>query len=87
MNNSKLLDKANYSYILKVFNKQVQSKDIEGKFEVKKFIKFCNCILNEFGFKIDSSRTFFKRERTTVWVYKYNIVHNMIDIVHIINKY
>jgi len=87
MKNSKLIDKANYSYILKVFNKQIQSKDLEGKFEVNKFIKFCNCILNEFGFKIDSNSKQNRVNSIRKWSFMYYIIENLIDIVSIINKY
>ena len=51
-----LLTKANYSRTMKTFGKQERAKDLEGTFEKDKFIKICNCIVNEFGFKIQSER-------------------------------
>ena len=87
MINSKLLDKSNYSNIIKIFGKQEQSKKIDDKFEVNKFIKLCNCVLNEFGFKIDSNRKSTKEKRKTIWNYQYKLFENMTNIISIINKY
>ena len=87
MKNSKLLDKSNYSNIIKIFGKQEQSKKTNGKFEVKNFIKLCNCVLNEFGFKIDSDGKQNRINKIRKWSYKYKLNVNMIDILSIISKY
>lgn len=87
MNNSKLLDKANYSNILKIFNKQIQSRDVEGKFEVKKFIKFSNCILNEFGFAISNKEKKTKKHGKDIRYYTYFLISHANDIINIILKY
>ena len=86
MENSKLLDKTNYSTMIKIFNKPEQSKNINGKFEIKNFIKLCNCILNEFGFKIDSNKKQFKINKIHKWIIQYKLNINMIDIINIIDK-
>jgi len=87
MIDSELLNKSNYSVMMKLFNKSERAEKLNNKFEVKKFIKLCNCVLNEFGFKIDSNRTFIKIKRITIWIYNYKLYQNMIDILHIISKY
>ena len=87
MENSKLLDKINYPNIMKIFNKSIQSKDIGGKFEVCKFIKFSNCILNEFGFEINNNEKKTTRQKKSIRFYSYFLMPHANDIINIINKY
>lgn len=87
MENSKLMDKVYYSKMMKVFNKQEQAKDMDGKFKKDKFTKKCNCILNEFGFKIDSNRQSAKEKGKTIWNYQYYISEHMMNIISILYKY
>ena len=83
---SRLLTKANYSRMMKTFGKQERANDLEGKFEKDKFIKICNCVVNEFGFKIQSERKHKKNNQKCIWLYNYTICENMKDICNIINK-
>lgn len=87
MNNSKLIDKANYSYMMKLFSKSERAENLNGRFKVKTFVKVCNCILNEFGFKIDSNRTQHKNKNIKYWTYYYSLCVNMINMLSILNKY
>ena len=87
MENSKLMNKSYYSIMMKTFNKQEQAKDMNGKFKKNKFTKKCNCILNEFGFKVESNGISTKEKRKTKWIYQYKLAENMINIIEIINKY
>ena len=87
MINSTLLDKSNYSILIKIFNKQEQSKSINGNFEIKNFIKLSNCVLNEFGFKIDSNKERIRINKNRIWNIKYKLNVHMIDILNIIHKY
>lgn len=87
MIDSKLLIKANYSKMMKTFGKQEQKKDLEGKFEKDKFTKLCNCIMNEFGFKIQSERKQKKCKKIQSWLYNYRINENMINMLNILDCY
>ena len=72
---------------MKELDLKLKQEDNKGKFEVKQFIKFANCILNEFGFAIDSNRTYSKNEKKTIAFYNYKICPNIMNIISIINKY
>lgn len=53
MRSSGLLIRQNYLTIMKTFEKQERANDCEN-FRESTFIKIANCILNEFGFKLDN---------------------------------
>lgn len=84
---SRLLTKANYSRMMKTFDKREQAKDIDGKFEVKKFMKLCNCIMNEFGFNISSLEKKRRNKKKFHRDYLYYIKPQMINIEYIISSY
>ena len=88
MINSGFLIKSSYSILMKTFNKRERAKEFDGKFETKKFIKICNCVLNEFGFTIfgkEMERTQKKYVRKRNYIY--SIIESMENITEIINKY
>ena len=87
MKNSEFLIKANYSILMKTFNKRERANEIEGKFQTDKFIKICNCVLNEFGFKIENSFVNTKINRKSCRKYSYFLRENMKNIINIIKKY
>jgi len=87
MVSSKLLNKSNYSTMMKFFNKSERAEKLNSKFEIKTFIKVCNCILNEFGFKIDGNRKQNRINGTREWFYNYKLNQNINDILCIISKY
>ena len=84
---SRLLTKANYSRMMKTFGKQEQATDLKGDFDLKKFIKLCNCITNEFGVNINSRET--KRiqiKKKRVRNYEYNLMEALPNFLSIINS-
>lgn len=87
MIDSGLLIRTNYSIMMKTFNKQEKANDLEGIFKKDKYIKICNCVLNEFGFKIQSKFVSKRINKKLKRIYTYYLEENMINIKKIIELY
>ena len=86
MIDSGLLTKVNYSRMMRTFGKQERANEMDGNFEKNKFMKLCNCIVNEFGMNINSKETKRKQiKKVRTRTYEYCINEELPNIYSILS--
>ena len=82
---SKIIEKNNYIDMMKIFGKRLLSKS--DKYDLKKFMKICNCILNEFCVNIYQKRIRKTTDKEKICYYEYRLIQNQLYLLNIIEKY
>lgn len=76
MKDSKLIEYNNYKAILTDFDKRIL-KEKNSIFTVAKFTKFANCLLNDFGLKLNIITKQIKKNKKITKLYKYNLIQTI----------
>lgn len=79
MKDSKLLKYKNYKQILTDFNKRLQRNDKKSTFSLDRFTNFVNCVLNEYGIKVNTTR---KQIRLLNNVRTREYTYNLVNIIN-----
>ena len=82
---SKIIETENYRKMMMTFNKRILSKD--DRYDLKKFIKICNCILNEFCIVLCQNRMRRTEYGQKTCCYEYKLTENIKYLKQIIENY
>lgn len=86
MKDSKLLDKENYTELMKVYGKKIRAEHKIG-FCVDKFTIMTNSVLNEYGINIESTRKQIKKNNQRTWIYTYQLQEERTNIQLLCSRY
>jgi hypothetical protein len=89
MKESKMIEYENYKIIISDFNKKIQKEGGKEKdgFAVNKFIVFSNCILYDFGVKLNSCKKQIRLNNKRLYKIEYQLYEDKQNIKKIINMY
>ena len=82
--NSKIIEKNNYITMMEAFGKRILS--YSDKYDLKKFLKICNSILNEFCVNIDQKKIIKTTDKQKIYCYEYKLKEHFQYLKLIIEK-
>ena len=87
MKDSEIIIYKNYKAILSDFNKKMYKDEGENRFSLDRFTKFVNCILNEYGVRINTTIKQIKKNKIVTKTRTYSLFENIKQIYCYINRY